>query len=248
MATNGRRSVHDWFPEGRVVQIATLRTASGASVPIGLDSGALEAAVLAGRVDAYIVAAEAGFSPLGVSTEFICKELWIQREELDRLAEWNQHRNNRVTLIALPSRNPASRLRGVVLAPGQTSACYEQFARPLYGMPYRDFFYNVTYEAVAWAAEEWRASNIALSHLSAGNNFHADIATCNAEAVAHFCDSHPNAVSAFWFLGCCISPDHLKAIQRLNQESQSGKHRPIETQVVTYAGYHLMHIEWDHSA
>ena len=59
----------------------------------------------AGRVDAFIVSTEDGFSPLGQNCSFLSSDLDISENEIRRLANWNRFDNPRVTLVALKSRN-----------------------------------------------------------------------------------------------------------------------------------------------
>lgn len=147
-------------------------------------------------------------------------------------------------MVVLASRRRGSYLRGVILVASETSECYKQFAAPLYGRPYRDFYYNITYETIAYSSSQWAAHHLAISHLSGSGRFHEDIATCNAEALAHFCDAHPNVIDSFMFLGCCIAPEHLSGISRLNAEGQTGAHRAIATEVVNRDGHVLVHLKW----
>ncbi len=135
-------------------------------------------------------------------------------------------------------------MRGAILAASETSESYEKFATPQYGRPHRDFYYNVTYEAIAYSVTQWRAQHLAISHLSGSGRFHEDIATCNAEALAHYCDAHPKSVQSFTFLGCCIGPQRLSGISRLNAEGQTGAHRAISTEVVTGEGHVVVHLKW----
>jgi hypothetical protein len=120
---------------------------------------------------------------------------------------------------------------------------------PRFGLPYRDFYYNVTYEAIAYASQNWGAHRIAISHLSGCGSFHEDIATCNAEALAHYCDAAEGAIDSFIFLGDCdIDLEHLAGIHRLNAEARTGRHRPISTEVERRDGYDLVHLDWSHGA
>ncbi len=215
---------------------------------VGLDSGTLAEAALEGRVDAYIVATLAGFSPLGADLHFLSRDLGVPEDEIHQLAGGNHSTNAAVTLVAIRSRRSGSCLRGVILAPCETSSCYARFATPIYGRPYRDFYYNVTYEAIAYAAEKWGARSPAVSHLSASGNFREEIAICNAEALAHYCDAHPHAIGSFTFLGCCISQEHLHGIRRLNEEGYTGVHWPISTKVEDHGTHELVHLEWNRSA
>jgi hypothetical protein len=225
--------------------IATLVKRSGAGTELIRDPGELEPCACAGLADAYVVATENGFSPLGINLPFICADLDIPRDEIARLADWNRFENPQVSLVALPSRRKGSRLRGVVLCACETSRSYERFASARYGKPHRDFYYNVTYEAIAFAATKWAARRPAISHLSASGNFHEDIATCNVEALAHYCEGNPGRILSFVFLGCCIGAEHLNGIRRLNSAGAAGQHREIRTEMQHSASHVVIHLDWD---
>jgi hypothetical protein len=224
--------------------IATLESRSGLQTSVSFDGGRLEPLVRQGMVDAYIVATEDGFSPLGMNLRFLSDDLGVPITEIKDLANWNRFHNQRVTLVAIPSRNKDGRLRGVILAASETSECYRRFATPLYGRPYRDFYYNVTFQAIAYACENWGTHQFALSHLSGSGRFHEDIATCNVEALAHFCDTQKHPIDSFVFLGCCILPTHLQGISRLNTEGYAGKHRSISTEIEGHSRHIRIHLDW----
>ena len=173
-----------------------LRSGQVRRTSIGHDSRA-SFKELAGRgeADACIVSTEEGFSPLGASRDFFQRDLGIPYEdEIKPLANWNRFDNERVTLVPLDSRRPGSLLRGIILAPCETSLCYERLpASVRCHRPCRDFYYNVTYEALAITCGQWGARKIAMSHLSGGGRCHEDIATCHAEALAHYCDANPES-------------------------------------------------------
>lgn len=115
---------------------------------------------------------------------------------------------------AVEKSHHASHTKNLTLP--RNARCYQKFAVPIHGRPYRDFYYNVTYEAIAFVCGKWGAKKLGISHLSASGHYHQDIATCHAEALAHFCDENPDiAPESFIFCGCCIGVEHLKGIQQL---------------------------------
>lgn len=226
--------------------LAALENGCGHRITIGYDFPTLfKELTKRGEADACIVSTEEGFSPLGASRDFFERDLGISYEyEIKPLSNWNRFDNERITLVALASRRPGSLLRGVILAPGETSLCYERLPAPLRGhRPYRDFYYNVTSEALAIACGQWGARKIAISHLSASGRYHEDIATCHAEALAHYCDANPDsAPDSFVFCGCCIAPEHLQGIRGLNIEGQATGHRSIHTEIETRDQVSLIHL------
>ncbi|MDM8543666.1 hypothetical protein QUF90_21540 [Desulfococcaceae bacterium HSG9] len=196
--------------------------------------------------DVYLVATEDGFSPLGASKEFLENDTGWTGREIEKLAYWNRFRNRNVTLVACGSKKKNSILRGFILCPCENSVCYQQFATPKYGKPYRDFYYNITYEAISYAFNSWNARKFAISHLSSSQNYHQDIATCHAEALAHFCDEQTApSIESFSFIGCCISPNHLEGIKRLNQEGNITHHIPISVKTENKDNVILIHLSWE---
>ncbi len=230
-----------------ITPFATLQSKHGHRTVLGYDFHALFGD-LAQRdeADVAIVSTEEGFSPLGGSRDFFERDLNISYDgEIKPLANWNRFENERVTLVALASRREGSLFRGVILAPSETARCYEQLATPFHGLPHRSFYYNVTYEAIAYACREWGARKLAISHLSGCGSFHEDIATCHAEALAHFCDAEPeSAPDSFVFCGCCINEDHLKGIRRLNAEGKLTSHHPISVTMESKGEARLIHLSW----
>lgn len=231
-----------------MLTIAELESRTGGRTTVTYDEGLLEPRARTGEVDAYIAAAEDGFSPLGINLRFLSDDLGVPVAEIKRLANWNRFENPSVSLVALASRRRESYLRGAILATSETSECYKKFATALYGRPYRDFYYNVTYEAISHCVSKWSARRLAISHLSASGRFHEDIATCNAEALGHYCDGHPKAVDSFMFLGCCIAHQHLSGISRLNAEGLTCAHRDIATEIVNRDGHIVIHLKWGNDA
>ncbi|MCE9551383.1 MAG: hypothetical protein K8R50_10375 [Betaproteobacteria bacterium] len=225
--------------------IASLHPNNSRPVRVGFAPNMIKTLSSKGVVDTLITAADEGFTPLGFASTFLEQDLGVPFAEIRSLADWSRSRNDQVTVIGIPSRRKDSQLRGLILAPCENSISYRRYAKPQYGKPFRDFYYNVTYEAIALAHAEWGAQKFAMSHLSLSNRFHEDIATCNAEALAHFCDENPNAgIESFVFTGCCIEKSHLNGIARLNAESKTGHHHPVNITKSVANGYTLVHIDW----
>jgi len=231
-------------------KLAQLYSQKGAVTLLGFDfSNSFEKLVKLGQVDCFIVSTEDGFSPLGRARDFFSRELGIDQTIIQELAQWNRFENPEVSLIGLNSQNVSSKLRGVVLAAGERSKCYKQLVGQFVGRPYRDFYYNVTYESIVYATNVLGARKIAISHLSGSNNFHEDIATCTAEALAHFCDRDQKegiGIDSFLFVGCCISPLHLLEIQHLNREGGITKHHDILVKKSMRNGFEVISLDWKH--
>lgn len=197
------------------------------------------------HIDAYLVASESGYSPLGAATDFLAENSGFSRSEIIGLADWNRFKNDAVTLIACKSRKQGSLLKGFILCPGENSTCYERFATPRYESPYRDFYYNVVYQAISYAAREWGAEKPAISHLTGSGNFREDVALCTGEALGHFVDGNPNhPIESFGFIGCCIELDHIKTLTQLNPEGRITTNRPIFVQEERVGDIVKIHIDW----
>lgn len=231
----------------QTTMLAKLQSKHGKSTSIGYAFQAhFKELARRGDADVAIVSTEEGFSPLGRSSDFFENDLGISYEdEIKPLANWNRFDNERITLIALPSRRPESLLRGIILAPGSNTHSYSPFVRSYDPRPNRDFYYNVSYEAIAYACRQWDARKVTISHLSSSGCYHEDIATCHAEALAHFCDVEPeSAPESFVFFGCCINEGHLKGIQRLNAEGKLSTHRSIQIVQETRGQATMLHLDW----
>lgn len=226
--------------------IAVLESRQGKRVSIDCFSRGIKPLASRAKIDAYIVSTYYEFSPLASNLRFLSADIGVSMDEIRYLANWNRLENTRVSFVAIPTRRDDSCLRGIILAASETSKCYKRFAALEYGRPYRDFYYNVTYEAIAYASQAWNAHRLAISHLSSSPRFHEDISTCNVEALAHFCDSSVNAIESFTFLSNFdFSMEQFVGISRLNIEGETGKHRPIYTETVPHEGHVLVHLDWN---
>ncbi len=211
----------------------------GGNTTIGYQSGGPH------EFDCYIVASEDGFSPLGAMRSFFSKELNVDEATISQLASWNRFENPEVSFIALPARGQGHRLRGLLLAPGENSKCYAKFAEPRHSKPYRDFYYNVSYECIKYASTHFNSKRLGITHLSSSGRFHEDIATCTAEALAHYCDGSDNPhIDTFAFVGCCIEERHLHGIRRLNAERATSQHREILTTQSMIDGFEMVSLDW----
>jgi len=89
-----------------------LRSSSGFYTDIYYDfSSSLEHLVNDKQVDAYLVATEDGFSPLGAARSFLADELGWNEGNIRELANWNRFYNDKITLIACDSMNKNRFLR-----------------------------------------------------------------------------------------------------------------------------------------
>ena len=230
---------------------AQLQSNSNTFCNIGFDfNSSYEDLVQRGDIDFLILATENGFSPLGRAKCVISEELGIPENKIIEWADWNRFENNNISNIGLKNQQNNGTLKGAVLAACENSKCYKKFERKHFeswsnstiSIPDRDFYYNVTYEAIYYAAIECGAKKIAISHLSASGNYNQDIATCTAEALAHFHDEYPNNLISFSFVGCCITEYHLRGTQRLNSETKT-YHRKIKTDIKEFEYGHIITLD-----
>ena len=189
-----------------------------------------------------------GFSPLGSNLRFLAKDLMICEQDIRRLADWNRFDNPNVSLVALRSRNPNGLLKGIILAACETAKCYARFGESLYHRkPSRNFYYNVSYEAFAYAVRTWGASRLCISHLSGCNRFHPDIATCAAEAFAHLVNEELSSAVTLTFLQdteiMLGNMDGVRSLLSVDSYLFLGKHTPAFTSTeILDDGHTVIHI------
>jgi len=196
--------------------------------------------------EAFICSTEQGFSPLGVEHSFLCEALDVPWDDIYSLADWNRFENEQVSLVIIPSRRLDSVLKGLILAASERSRCYMRFAEPDRGRVHRDFFYNVTYEAIAFAHQRWNANRLAVSHLTGcvGKPRDVEALACNLEALAHYCDENPDAkIDHFSYAGCCVSPDHFATLPQLTPQFTEA-HCPITVNTRQHDGYEVVDLTW----
>jgi hypothetical protein len=189
-----------------------------------------------GQADLAIMSTEEGFSPLGGLRNFLTDNLGVSYDkEIRSIAQWNRDKNEEVSLIAFRQKNQNSLLRGIILAPGENCSSYKPYSsfssnyRHL-GKPNRDYYYSVSYEAIAYACLQLEAKFLAISHLSSCGRFHQDMATCQVEALINFCLNHPNAAPhSFTYFGCCINKAHLQGARLLASGARYSTHRPLKS-------------------
>ena len=187
-----------------------------------------------GHVDALLSTAEGGLvGPM--PTSLLSEDLGIPKSELDGWAT-KISLDREVKLVALRSRIASSKLKGVLLLPFERAESYQLLVKPEHrGTPYRDFFYNVTYEAIAYASQYWDASRLALNHLYVCHQpFHVDIALCQCEALIHKVDeSCSTVVRSMCFLGCAhVEARTFEGFGSRLSSLERTQHRPIEKKVV----------------
>jgi hypothetical protein len=225
-----------------------LRNRFGESIRIShIYSRSLEELVSAGLVDVLLIEPEDGFSLLGGARDYLSYELGLERRNLTEwvaggmkadfklnissFADWARFTDPDVTLICIPSLNLESSIKGLILLPYEGSRCYEQFAQPKYGKPYRDFFYNVTWEGMYFAYTVLGARKFAISHLSCTKylreGFRMDVTRSQIDALVHFCDEF-RGISEIIFWDDFEGNYPIHALTYMRPEEFLGQHREIQ--------------------
>ena len=195
--------------------------------------------------DVAIISTEEGFSTLGMSRDFLTDDLGWYYNEVKPLAVWNREANEDVSLIALASRKTNSLMRGIILAPGDSCLSYLSYSSPYGRKPYRDYYYNVAYEAFSYVCKMWRSKRIAVSHLCGSGRHNMDMATCQLEALIHLCDEFPElAPLSITFFGCCIEKEDLNGLFMLETERGISKHTPISIHLENKGDAAILNLNW----
>lgn len=161
--------------------------------------------------EALVISGEAGFAPI---SQF--KGSGIR--EAVRIVEDSR----KVNLVRIDSPE----LGRLVICPSERSVAYKQFAFADFGAPYRDFYYNVSYEAFQICRDFWNATKVAITHLCGGGgrfDENPNIAGCSIEAWLHLYGNQ----GQLDFVGCCISEATIVRATQLIEKDQAGKHRSI---------------------
>lgn len=212
------------------------------------------------QIDTLIIEPEDGFSQLGRVRQDLENALGLGSRDLrayalnqfkddfepnlSSLADFARFTDPDITLTAIASRKGLSSLKGVVLVPYESSTCYLQYSNP-YSKPYRDFFYNVTYEALYYAYHLWGSRRFCLTHLCRQKifaNYKIDITTCQAEAVRHFCELH-RGIEGVTFWDDCLGNCPLYEMSRFDKGLTQGEHRFIERSIEKKLGFDFIRID-----
>ena len=218
---------------------------------IGYD--AVKKLLQAKDVDCIVIECEDGFSQLGMIRSLISRDLGLNQRDLvqhtldgfpedlknniSSLADWCRSSKD-VTLVAIPSNLATSQLKGIVLCPYDAAKSYKKFSVLEFRNPYRDFMYNVTYEALSYATKKWKTKNVGIAHFTRTKmvgDFNPDTTTCQLEAVIHYCNEYPSLESVT-FVDDIAGNNPIQLLEDLQRNEIIGIHRPMQTSILEYVG------------
>ena len=149
-------------------------------------------------------------------------------------------------MVAIPSEREGSHIKGLILSPYDGSICYKRFSTPHYWRTYRDFMYNVTYEAISHAYMKWGAKRIGITHFSRSKykgEYRYDVTRCQIEAIGHFCNEHIG-MESFTFVDDHKGNEPLVLVKEFNEQPETGMHRAISTKSIEFWGLDFIDLEW----
>jgi len=223
----------------------------------------LEQVLSEGEIDCLIADSEDGFSQLGQERHFLSEELGYPDTSLNyllvkdypyklepsigQLANWCRGRPSEITLVVMPSRRHSSRLKGLILSPYDGAQSYLQFANGEWARPYRDFMYNVTWEALYQAFHTLNATAPALMHMSRcrtwRRQFQSDTTFCQVEAALNFYDEYRGPES-LTFLDSFPGNPVKDAKKYFEKGGNRTPHRPFKRVSTQEWGINFVSISW----
>jgi hypothetical protein len=146
------------------------------------------------KPDGLIIEGWPGFNDLGAHIKILEKAIG-NKKNISKLCSIKSESES-VTITLLKCINPDNNIKGIVLVPTEHYKCYEQFATPFYGKPYKNFYYNVMYEAINLLSLV-NSKNIAIANITGANPRSADIDHCVSSAIYNYIKSHSSIKSIF---------------------------------------------------
>lgn len=226
----------------------------------------IEKLLEAHNTDVVLIEPEDGFSQLGTARTFLTKDLGLEDRNLVKwalggmksdfkpsiasLADWSRSTDPDVTLIAIPSNRKDSKLKGLILVPYADSRCYKQYAQGEYARPYRDFFYNVTYEALYYASNIWQAKRPAIAHLSRekySGRYKQDITTCQIEASMHICNEF-KGIEEITFWDCTEGNPFKNSKALIEKYAENTGHKKINVSIQKRGKIDFIELDWHQNA
>ena len=214
------------------------------------------------NIDVLLIEPEDGFSQLGNARTFLTRDLGLEERNLVKwtldgmrpdfepsissLSDWARFNDPNVTLIAVPTNRSSGKLKGLIFVPYADSLCYKQFAQDEFARPYRDFFYNVTYEALFYASHIWQAKRPAIAHLSREKYreiYKQDITTCQVEAALHISNEF-KGIEEITFWDCTKGNDVNYSVEYFENEKHLHPHRKINVSIQKMGEIDFVELDW----
>ena len=214
-----------WTKDGIPEDSCSLAFADGRYV-IAEQGRLLAQSLESGNIDGLVVEALWGFNDLGGYGRIIAELLGLSEERILDACFENQKQEN-PTLLCIESVVDGSPLKGAVLVPVQSDHCYRRWAEPFYGRPYRDFYYNVSYEALKFLAD-LGCTNLGIAGITGSMSYYgdSDVANCVAEAIVH-CAINNQQLARVVSVG--DGPSIVEALKYFNDHPERmGAHRDIQ--------------------
>jgi hypothetical protein len=143
------------------------------------------------EIDALVIETNSGFNDLGLYTKNIAKEMNIDKDIIRGFGD-SLLKEKQPIIHIFPTQSSTPTLRAVAMISNPNCDSYKPF-RSSTGRPSKDFFYNITYEALA-ALIDMGNANIGIAGLTGSLQFVEDSQYKNAvaEAICHVAYDNPS--------------------------------------------------------
>lgn len=208
---------------------SVLHLPSGGSIDIGHYGHNIPNALSTLGIDGLIIEGLWGFNDLGAHFgSEIVDLLGVSEVMIRNICYEIIQKNQQITVIALHSTNHTSPLKSVAFVPTEAFSCCERFRDTKYGLPCKDFYYNITYEALELLIKNG-CSRVAIANITGYTYYHKNIGNCVAEAITHFAINNPTLQSVF---SIGRGPDLTYGINFFNENPDLiGQHRQTVREV-----------------
>ena len=206
-----------------------LHLPNGGKVNIGHYKYSLANPLRSLRSDGLIIEGLWGFNDLGgYFGREIIELLGVGEDVIRKTCSEKIEKCQQITVVALRSLNAVGTLKSVAFLPTEAFRCCENIRDKKYGLPNKDFYYSVTYEALELLAGHG-CSSVAIANLTGYNYYHKNIGNCVAEAIAHFALDNRTLQSIFSIGG---GPDLTYGVTYFNENPELiGRHRSVVREV-----------------
>lgn len=198
---------------------------------------------LENEYDGIVIEGLYGFNNHGYFDNQIARSLGVEPSLIRRLCD-NNNDNKKVTLIVIPSKEPTSKLKAVVLVPTNPQNALGNIDLP-HDQLYRDFYYSIAYEAINIMVKSFGCKEIFITGLVGycmEDRGLEVVGDCVVEAIVNF--SEENHSIQRILIGGCHPPEIDYAVGFYNQNPDAIKHhRPIPTISEIVDGIHYVTVD-----